>query len=206
MANKKSPLPEAGLKDEVERLGIELYNAKNREAKLAEKLKEKEDLVFKLNEENIGFKKSLEAAYVKIQGFEQISMNRGSGEAVKEGYVEIATMPYRKFDKNGNIENELYPFPSVIDSITIPRRKDEDGIMYEVVPTKVAIAQIATKDAFKRYLIGPCDKIVGTVPIHRHGQIYSTEETFKRHKKIKNNKGVVEFIEVTVEESISKAE
>ena len=146
-------------------------------------------------------KKSLEVAYARIQALEVTPFKPSEGEALREGYVEVATIPLI----HPMTRLAVYPHPTRIDGMTILSRKDEDGIMFETLPVKNAVAIMNQKN-FKRYLIGPADKISGVVPIIVKGQMYQEEVTFCRHKKSTNGMGEIIFTEVQVEESPTRTE
>jgi regulator of replication initiation timing len=196
MVKSKSPLPKAGNTDELERLETDIEYKKKEIQNLKSRVEELDKERGTLTGENAALKKSVETAYAKIRELEQARVSVGSGESMKEGYVEIATMPY-----NGN-----RPGKKNVGGIVIPQRVDEDNITYEIIPVKTALAVMAEKNAWKKYLIEPCDRIEGDIPVmqhHPHG-VYPKHFIHNRHKKSKDIHGNVEFIEVVVEESKPK--
>lgn len=198
-AKKATPLPMAGNTEELERLEKDVAFLKAQVDKITKLKESRDDEVQKLNKEIIELRKSLEIAYDKIKGYEAVKEVSGSGVATKEGFVEIATMPIGP-------NNDIYPPPTRVDGIIVPRRKDEDGVMYECLPVKTALAIMAPGNGiYKRYLVGPCDKIEGDVAIMQATEnlrgVYPKHFVYNKHKKSKDIYGKVSFIEVVIEES-----
>jgi hypothetical protein len=153
-----------------------LADKRNVEAKLAE-----------VQAENMKLRKESEAAYEKIKSFEAGEKAKIPG-GLPVGYVELASCSY----------NGKKPPNIIINGALCPRRIDEDGICYEVLPEKTAIDLLNERTGFKRFLIGPADKISGMVP----NGIYPKRVEFFRHKKNRDERsGKWEFIRVYVEES-----
>jgi hypothetical protein len=196
MAPKKTS-DRAGNTEELDRLEKEIDRLKDVQIRILGEKKslteENVDLTKQINE----LKKSEAAAYEKIAALETATELAGTGATAKDGYVEIATIPYK-----GQPLTQ-----SKVDNIIVPQRK-ENGVVYERFPVKTALALLAIKCGHKRALIGPCDKIEGDVPVMQsvpHG-IYNKHFVFNRHKVSKDSAGNPFFIEVTIEESKDKAE
>jgi FtsZ-binding cell division protein ZapB len=182
MATKSKPTINLG--DEVERLKKELEAVTKLKDRILEDKRKVEAERDKLQQENMQVKKDSEGAYEKLKAYE--SGNQQKEGEIPSGYVEIATCPF-----SGN----RAPQPRV-NGLLSPRRIDEDGITYDVLPVKNAIALLNETSGWKRYLIGPCDSLCGQVP----NGLYSKKVEFFRHKKRREDTGKWEFIRVYVEE------
>lgn len=193
--SKKTPQTKTDFAQELERAQEYIEKLTNEIASLKDTLQQTKEEKAKLFQKNAEMEKSLSIAYDKIKAMDPVTAKQGTGETAREGFVELATVPF-----NGN-----YPPQGKIGGILIPRKRDEDGILYESVPVSVAVARLNVKNAYKRYFMGPGDSIEGTVPVSKGGATYSSVVKFNRHKKVKRDDGTVEFVEVFVEESQPKA-
>jgi hypothetical protein len=187
---QKSKVQRSGNTAELERLEKDLAEALEIKQRNWEAKGKAEEKARDLNKEIVDLKASLKVAYEKIQLLEA---GAKAGEIVKSGYVEIAMCP---------INGEIYPPPSKVDGVVVPRRKDEDGVIFEFMPVKNAIAMMTDGSGFKRYLVGP----EGTYKIEGSyvAGMYAKKVVFKKHKKVKTRDGY-EFVMVEIEESPEKA-
>lgn len=182
---QKTKVQRGGNTAELERLEKELADEKvTRQRNWELKAKAEEETRLK-NKELFDVKASLKEAYEKIRRLESDSK---VGEVMKTGYVEIASCPFGE---------GKYPLPAKVDGVIVPRRKDEDGVIYEMLPVKNALAMLTDGSAFKRYLVGPDEvyKIEGTAT----KGLYKVPVTFNKHRKVKNKDGYT-FVKVEIEE------
>ncbi len=130
-------------------------------------------------------RKSLDIAGEKIL-FLETGSKTAKGE-IPEGYVEIATLSYK----------DTKPSLNKVDGIVVPRRIDEDGIFYETLPVKKAIALLSEKSCFKRYLVGPktAQSIKGQVQVG----LYMKDAEYYLHKKSRDLTGKYEFVRLIIE-------
>ena len=184
---QKSKVQRAGNTAELERLEKELADEQvTRQRNWDLKIKAEEETRQK-NKEIVDLKASLKLAYDKIQLLEN---GAKATEVMKFGYVEIATCPLG--------DSNRYPLPSKVDGVIVPRRKDEDGVMFETVPVAIALGLLTDGSGYKRYLVGPAEtyKIEGSVTMG----MYKKPVVFKKHRKIKDKDGY-SFVVVELEES-----
>ena len=209
MAGKKSPLPMAGNTQELERLQGEIDHLNEVQDKI---LIQKRDLEEKVRETTIeigNLKKSNQASYDKLKEYEQTKEQLGAEEAATEGYVKIATLNFNgKFPSRSRIKLK--------DNWLIVPREIKEGVCYEEIPVKMALSQLTDGSAFKRALIGPCEKIEGDVATmtagtdeekHPKSKIpYPKHFVFCRHTVGKTGSGTPYLAKVEVVESVDKSE
>lgn len=186
---QKSKVARGGNSAELEKLERELAEEKELRQKIWEQKQKALDDAGLKNKEIVELKASLKVAYDKIQ---MLEAGAKPGEVMKSGYVEIAICPI----------GEKYPLPTKVDGVIVPRRKDEDGVAYEFMPIKNALAMLTDGSGFKRYLVGPQGvyKIEGKVTVG----MYKKDVVFNKHRKTKTKEGYA-FVMVEIEESESKA-
>jgi hypothetical protein len=182
---QKSKVQRGGNSAELEKLEKELAEEKVTRQRNWELKCKAEESERQKNKEIVELKTSLKTAYEKIALLEA---GAKAGEVVKTGYVEIATCPI----------NDKDPLPSKVDGVIVPRKKDEDGVTYENLPVKNALALMTEGSGFKRYLVGPegVYKIEGSVAVG----MFKKKVVFNKHRKVKDRDGY-SFVMVEIEDS-----
>jgi hypothetical protein len=191
MAKKAETKSRDGNTAQLEALETEIDRLKDVQEKILVQKRDAEKLLGEKNAENAKLKESLKVAYEKIKNIESME---AVAETMTRGYVELATMPF----------NGLIPPPSSVGGVLVPRRIDEDGIVFEQLPVANAIRLITDGSAFRRYLTGPegVYKIEGEASVG----VFKKPVVFHKHRKTVLSNGEVEFIRVEIEESGQKAE
>lgn len=182
MQKMKNP-SRGGNTAELERLEKELADSKELQQKQYLAMKEAQEDTGRKNKELFDAKASLKLAYEKIallEGGAKVS------ETMITGYVRIATCPFKG----------IKPLPTKVDGVVVPRETDEDGVCYENIPVKTAIALMTDGSAFKRYLVGP-EEVYHIEGIGSVGMFRKTF-VFNKHRKLKNKDGYT-FVEVELE-------
>ena len=194
----KSVLPTPDQKDDIERLEKEVAHLKEVQEKI---LKQKKDLELKVQDMTVeigDLKKSNATSYERLREIEATKETLAQSDSAKEGYVTLATMNMNgKYPERSRIKMADGKF------IIIPREV-KDGVAYEDIPVKMALAFLTEGSGWKRYITGPttCDKIEGDVPVMQavpHG-IYPKHFVFHRHVVEKGTNGIF-FKKVEVVES-----
>lgn len=188
MQNKKPKLPKAGNTQELLRLEKLLAEANDLKDRILEDKKKVQEEFTKFKQKYVELEKSYENIVKENTKLKKaVDLSDPDNGELPAGYVEIATCPY----------NGRKPIELKVNGAVVPRRIDEDGIVYERVPVKTAIALMSDGSGFKRYLIGPKDKIEGTLM----SGLYTRKVSYKRHKKDKDKiTGKYSFYEVEIEE------
>jgi len=198
MANKKKQQPsKGGNSEELDRLEAKIKDLEEVIARVTEEKKGVEKTCQDLRVKVGTLEKSVAAAYDKLKAYEEAKAELGTVENPNTDYVTIATVNYKG----------RFPAPTKIGEIVVPRNIEE-GVAYESLPKKTAVAMMAQGGAFKRYLMGPCERIEGDIPMVQTNPptMYPKHFVFNRHVKDKLKDGTVIFKECIIEESVQKAD
>ena len=203
MATNKAASRQIDNTDEIESLSAQIEDLKGVQKRMLNQIQDLKSKNDELTKELIFTKDSLEKAQTRNETLEAANGITPEGDKIQSGNVVIATLPSPK--------GGILPVPGKINGIMIPR-KLEDGVLYETMPVKNAVAILSDGSGFRRALVGPTslEKIEGDV-VKQQGSKEGIRGTYSQHvvhyrHKLEKTKNGPRFVKVEIEESKQKAD